>query len=283
MAIHLIPASVIEERLVEAIGSITFSPDPAIKQALQKGLDQETSELPIDVLNCLISNLDCASEDRVPLCQDTGSLVVFVEIGSDVHIEGGYLPRIIDRALQTATQKYYLRFSIVQDPLYNRSNTGNNTPAIVHYKISEGDGLTIKIAQKGGGAENMSRLKMFTPSSSEDDIIAFVLETVQTSGSRACPPLIIGIGIGGNFETCALLAKEALLLPLNAVNQNENYAKLEQRILKTLNESGIGAQGMGGITTALAVHIGFEPCHIASLPVAVNLQCHAHRHIEITI
>ncbi len=283
MPLRIIKADLIESELIKAIGSITFEPDPDILPTLLRCQKEETSELAKDVLNCLVENVHCAKEDSIPLCQDTGTLVVFIQLGSNVHIEGASLNKIVNMALEKAYEKYYLRASQVIDPLYKRINTANNTPAIIHLRLTEGDQIRILIGQKGGGAENMSRLKMFPPSASEDDIVAYVLETVQLAGSKACPPLVVGIGIGGNFESCALLAKEALFQPLQHPNPHPEYNMLEQRILKVINESGIGPQGMGGHTTALAVHILTAPCHIASLPVAVNLQCHAHRHTEITI
>ncbi|MCK9310208.1 MAG: fumarate hydratase, partial [Candidatus Cloacimonetes bacterium] len=177
----------------------------------------------------------------------------------------------------------YLRASVLTDPLLNRVNSGNNCPAIVHTKIVAGEKLHLHIAQKGGGAENMSRLKMFNPSACPCDVVDYAVETVFLAGSKACPPLIVGIGIGGNFEQCALLAKEALFDNLDARNPEPVYEKLEEDILAAINLTGIGAQGMGGKLTALAVHIKTAPCHIASLPVAVNLQCHSHRHLKFTI
>ncbi|PKN72829.1 MAG: fumarate hydratase [Candidatus Cloacimonetes bacterium HGW-Cloacimonetes-3] len=283
MKLRTISASEVESKLVEAIGHITFNPDPDILPALQHAYVQETSPLTKDVLNSIITNVDLAGRNSVPLCQDTGSLVVFAEAGNELIIDGEPLESIINHALEICTEKYYLRASIVTDPLFNRDNSGNNSPAIVHIRIVEGNGLRIRIAQKGGGAENMSRLKMFNPGASPADITEFVVESVQLAGAKACPPLIIGVGIGGNFEQCALLAKEALFTPLTETHPNELYANLEKEILKAVNETMIGAQGMGGSITALKVSIKEAPCHIASLPVAVNIQCHSHRHITIDI
>lgn len=281
MSLRTITAAQIEAELITAIGRITFNPDPAIAGALATAFAKESSELGSDVLSTLQQNLVYAREDSIPICQDTGTLVVFAEMGSELLIAGPPLQEIVDTALTKATKQFYLRTSILQDPLYKRVNTANNAPAILHLRQVQGNSLLLKIAQKGGGAENMSRLKMFTPSATEDDIVCFAMETVILAGAKACPPLVLGIGIGGNFESCALLAKEALLQPLLQANPDNQYAKLERKILAELNASGIGAQGMGGDCTALAVHILVAPCHIASLPVAVNLQCHAHRHCEL--
>jgi fumarate hydratase subunit alpha len=182
-----------------------------------------------------------------------------------------------------AQKKFFLRASLLSDPLFARNNTGNNTPVTLHLSQVPGDQLKLLMAQKGGGAENMSRLKMFNPSANDQDIAEFVVETVKRAGAKACPPLVVGLGIGGNFETCALLANRALFDPLNSPNPAEFYARMEQELLEKINATEIGAQGMGGVSTCLAVKIRTAECHIASLPVAVNLQCHAHRHIEISI
>lgn len=281
MAYRYISSQEIETRLVAAIGEITYHPDPAVKPALSIAYELEPEDLPRDVLSSIITNIEIAPNDHIPLCQDTGTFVVFARVGKELIIEGPPLPEIVNSGLIKATKQYYLRCSILSDPLYDRVNTGNNAPAILHISIVEGNSLTLKIAQKGGGAENKSRLKMFNPSATDEDIIQFAVETVILAGAQACPPLILGIGIGGNFETCAILAKKALLSPMEAININPLYAKLENRILRVVNQTDIGAQGMGGTCTALAVHIATAPCHIASLPVAINLQCHAHRHCEI--
>lgn len=280
---RIVSAATIEAAIIEAIGQISFCPDPGIKPALQRALKEEHEPLAIDVLNTILENLSAAEEDKIPLCQDTGSLVVFAEIGNEVVIEGETLDEIVNNALIQATQKYGLRRSILNDPLYNRQNSENNAPAIIHVHLTKNAKIRMVLAQKGGGAENMSQLKMMNPSATEDDIISFVVRTVIEAGGRACPPLVIGVGIGGNFEDVALLAKRALMRPLGEPNPDPRYAELEQKILIAVNETGVGTQGLGGKCTALGVQIERAPCHIASLPVAVNLQCHAHRHIEIEI
>jgi fumarate hydratase subunit alpha len=273
----------IASELATAIKYITFNPDPDLPAKLKLALNNESNPLSREILNCMLQNIELSPAREIPLCQDTGTLVVFAEIGNQCIIEGLPLPEIINETLKKVSAELYLRPSILQDPLFRRENTGNNAPAIVHLSLVEGDKIRLQIAQKGGGAENMSRLKMFTPSANAAEIMNFAVETVVLAKGNACPPVIIGIGIGGNFETCALLAKKAILQPLYNNNPIEEYALLEKDILNRVNETGIGVQGMGGKTTALAVHILTAPCHIASLPVAVNLQCHSHRHIEIII
>lgn len=271
------------QKVVQAIGEITFEPDPCIKAIIDNARIIEESESAKDILGIIEENIQVANEDRIPLCQDTGTLIVFASLGNEVCIHNSTLQDILNEAARQASQLYYLRASLVNDPLFNRINTKDNTPVILHLEQVLGDRLELHIAQKGGGAENMSRIKMFTPSATRGDLIDFVLETVRIAGSKACPPIIVGIGIGGNFETSAMLAKRALFDPLDQDNPNQEYAGLERDILKVINETGIGPAGMGGLTTAMAVKIKVSACHIASLPVSVNLQCHAHRHCCLTI
>lgn len=283
MTCRSIDAELIRARLLEAIGKLSFEPDPALLQLIAELREREDSETARDILDSILLNAKLAAQDRIPTCQDTGSQVFFIEIGNRVQIEGPDLSTLIQTVVAEASQKYYLRRSMVKDPLADRSNSGNNLPAFIHYNVVEGDQLRIGIAQKGGGAENMSRLMMLSPGSGRNDIIEAVLQTVIEAGSKACPPLIIGIGIGANFETAPLLAKRALFRALGAPHPEQYYAGLEAEILKRVNATGIGPQGMGGNCTAVAVHILKQGCHIASLPLAVNLQCHAHRHLEIVI
>lgn len=283
MEVRFIDDHLIYNTVYEAIKYITYHPDPAITSLLQKALANENDELRKDVLDSLIQNIELSPRVTIPLCQDTGTLIVFVELGNCCIIKDKPIDTIINDALIKASADLYLRASIVNDPLFNRSNINNNHPAIVHTRIVEGDKLKLKIAQKGGGAENMSRIRMMLPTCTGQDVIDFVVETVAIAGAKACPPLILGIGIGGNFEQCAMMAKEALLKPIGTISSETKYAKLEHSILSAVNSTGIGAQGMGGDLTALSVQIMHAPCHIASLPVAVNIQCHAHRHIEIEI
>ncbi|MDD3234942.1 MAG: fumarate hydratase [Candidatus Cloacimonetes bacterium] len=283
MNTRLVKDSEVEQRVFEAIQFITFNLDPNIKPILDKAYLNEQDPLAKDVLTSIITNIGLAKTNLIPLCQDTGTLVVFAELGNRVLIEGKTLEQAINKALARATETCYLRATVLSDPLFNRVNLGTNLPAIVHTKIVEGSELHLNIAQKGGGAENMSRLKMFNPSACPQDIIDYVVETVSLAGSKACPPLIVGVGIGGNFEQCALLAKKALFVDIYAKHPDPSYRDMEKDMLIAINETKIGAQGMGGNLTALAVHIMTAPCHIASLPVAVNLQCHSHRHLAITI
>ena len=280
---RIIKSALIKTKVIEAIGKLSFDLDPKLLDSLKRQRQHEESELARDILDSILENSCIASNEHIPPCQDTGTQVFFVDIGAQVLIEGDNLNTIINQAVQAASQQFYLRRTMVSDPLFDRSNTGDNTPAVIHYNIVGGDQLLIHLAQKGGGAENMSRLYMLNPSSSRDDIIDLVVKTVVEAGAKACPPLILGIGIGGNFETAPLLAKRALFCDFEARNPEPFYAELEREIELRVNATGIGPMGMGGKCTVMAVHILQQACHIASLPLAVNLQCHAHRHREIRI
>jgi fumarate hydratase subunit alpha len=245
--------------------------------------DKETASLAKDILDIIIDNCDIAQAQRMPLCQDTGIGVFFVELGKDVCIQDGNLTEIINTAMSEVYTEEPFRFSVVIDPLFNRKNSGNNFPAIIHWEVVDGDKLKITFLPKGGGAENTSRLKMFNPLDSVEVISDFIVNTVKESGGKPCPPIIVGIGIGGTFDYAPLLAKKALLTPLNEINPDVLYAELEEKLLKRINDLGIGPMGLGGVTTALAVKIKTAPCHIASLPVAVNIQCHSHRYKTVVI
>lgn len=242
---------------------------------------QECDELPSGIMNSLANNLSVARERDIPICQDTGMAVVFVEVGQDVHLTGGLLNDAVNSGVARGYTEGFLRCSVVKDPL-RRVNTGNNTPAVIHTSIVEGDKIRLTVAPKGFGSENMSRLKMLTPAATREDIIAFVTETVKIAGGNPCPPVVLGIGIGGDFEQCAFLAKKALCRPVGEPNGDDYYALLENDILSAVNSLNIGPQGMGGKTTALAAAIEAAPTHIAGLPVAVNMGCHVTRH-EIKI
>lgn len=224
-----------------------------------------------------MENAGIASAEEIPVCQDTGYAVVFLEIGQDVHFTGGYIYDAVNEGVRIGYREGYLRKSIVGDPL-ERKNTGDNTPAVIHTAIIPGDRVWITVAPKGGGSENMSALKMLKPADGVAGIKSFVLDTVKSAGPNPCPPLVIGIGIGGTMEKAALLAKEALLRPLGQKHEKPEIATLEEEILSAVNDLGIGPQGLGGRITSLAVHIKTYPAHIASLPVAVNLNCHVARH-----
>ncbi|MDD4317469.1 MAG: fumarate hydratase [Victivallaceae bacterium] len=257
-------------------------PDDVLN-ALQNSRSTETSDRGKMFLDQCIENAAIAATERLPICQDTGFAVYFVELGRDAQICGGTLYDAINSGTARGYQDGYLRKSIVNDPLFNRVNTGNNTPAVIHLELVLGDCLKITLAPKGGGSENMSRIKMLTPQAGVPGVIDFVVNAVTEAGGNPCPPVIVGIGIGGTFEKVAYLAKKALLRKVGAPNPNPDYATLEEEILKKINSSQVGPQGLGGNSTALAVHIEYFPCHIASLPVAVNLNCHAARHASVTI
>ncbi len=242
-----------------------------------EGKCRETQELAKTVMGVIDDNIAAARELDVPVCQDTGMAVVFLEIGQEVHFVGGSLMQAVNDGVADGYVGGYLRCSVVADPL-RRVNTGDNTPAVVHTKIVDGDRVRITVAPKGFGSENMSAIRMFTPSASTDDIVNYVVETVVKAGSNPCPPMVLGVGIGGDFEQCALLAKTALCRDVSKKNPDEFYAELESKMLDAVNATGIGPQGFGGKTTALSVAIEAAPTHIAGLPVAVNVGCHVTRH-----
>lgn len=280
---RIVSRETIHRAICDAIREITFNNDPAVITGINQALATEKNELVADVLASISTNNTIAPEDQIPLCQDTGSTIIIADIGSEVIIPEACLQEIADQAAAEVQCSIPLRASIVSEPLFDRANTGTNSPVILHLNQVKGDKIQLQIAQKGGGAENMSFLIMFPPTTPLQTLKDTLVSRITETGSRACPPLIVGIGIGGNFERCAYLAKAALFEPLGREHPDTRYAKLEKGILDEINAKGSGAQGMGGNLTALAVHIIYEPCHIASLPVAVNLQCHAHRHRHIVI
>ena len=246
-----------------------------VLNVLKKAKDQETG-LSKSILEQIIENDTLATEENVPMCQDTGIMICFVEIGNDVHLNGD-LYEAINKGVAKGYTQGYLRKSVVKSPL-NRINTKDNTPAIVHIKYVLGDQLKITVCPKGAGSENMSKVKMLIPADGIDGIKKFVLDTIVEAGGRACPPLVVGVGIGGDLETCALLAKQSLLRPINDESSDPDALKLEKELFELINKTNVGPMGLGGKTTALAVKVNLYPCHIASLPVAVNIQCHASRH-----
>lgn len=250
-------------------------------KSLNNSLDIEISESGKSVLNKIIKNAEIAKSEDRPLCQDTGLAVFFVEIGSDIAIEGGTITEGINEGTRKGYEKGYLRKSTC-DPL-TRKNIGDNTPAIIHYEFTGGDKLKISYAAKGGGSENMSRIKMMKPSDGIQGIIDFAVETMEIAGPNPCPPNIIGIGIGGNFERSAIIAKKALFRNIGTINPDKELAQIEQTIYNKINKIGTGPMGFGGVCTALAVHIIKEPCHIASMPVAINIECHSHRHGSVVL
>ncbi|MEH7344679.1 fumarate hydratase [Bacillus sp. JJ1532] len=252
-------------------------------KAFQSALKKETSETGKDILEQLILNADIAKSERVPMCQDTGVSVFIVEVGQDCHITGGSIYDAINEGVRKGYEEGYLRHSIVDHPITREKSKGYNTPSIIHIELVPGDEIVIHMSAKGGGSENMSTLKMLKPSDGLEGIKAFILDTVSKAGPNACPPLVVGIGIGGNFERCAYLAKKSLFRPIGHRNERPEISKIEEELMFKINELGIGPQGLGGNTTALDVKIEIEPCHIAALPVAINLNCHASRHKEVRL
>jgi len=248
-----------------------------VEEALKACAASENTEIAKGVMKTICENMEAADRLNIPVCQDTGMAVVYLKVGQDVHFTGGNLYNAVNEGVKKGYKEGYLRLSVVKDPL-KRVNTGDNTPAVIHTEIVEGENVEITVAPKGFGSENMSTVKMFTPSASKDDIINFIVDTVKRAGSNPCPPVIVGVGIGGTFEKCAALAKEALITPLNEVNGDEFYRVMEEEILRRINELDIGPAGFGGKTTALGVKIKTYPTHIAGLPVAVNMGCYVTRH-----
>ncbi len=265
----------------KAIIDAAFELSKDVKEGLQKAKEEEESAIGKAIIQELLENAEIASAEKLPLCQDTGFAVFFVEIGEQVYIEGS-LNKAINEAVRQAYKEAYLRKSIVEDPL-RRVNTGDNTPAIIHIDYTEGDKLKIMFSAKGGGSENMSRIGMLKPADGIEGVKNFIIETAKLAGPNACPPIIVGVGIGGTFEKAAILAKKAIFRELKQPNPDPFYADMEKELLEKINKLGIGPQGLGGRITALAIHINVHPCHIASLPLAVNIQCHSSRHRTIVI
>lgn len=245
--------------------------------AIKKTYQKETG-LSKHLMDLMLKNAQIAKKELYPLCQDTGTAVVFVEIGSEIFIKGN-ITKAIEEGVKQGYKEGYLRKSIVKDPLFKRRNTNDNTPPVIHYSFTNGNKLKISLLLKGAGSENKSVIKMFAPSASLQDIKDFVIDTVKLAGANACPPFILGIGIGGNFEEVAKLSKKALLRKVGSLNKDKLYNTLEKDLLKEINKTKIGAQGLGGKITALDVFIEQAPCHTASLPVAVNISCHVSRHV----
>jgi fumarate hydratase subunit alpha len=252
-----------------------------VRDLLEDAREKETSPLGINVLEHLLKNIEVSEEIQLPLCQDTGMAVVFLELGQDVHIKGGSLYEAINEGIRRGYRKGHMRKSVLS-PL-QRQNTGDNTPAVIHTQITDGDNLKITVAPKGFGSENMSRLAMLPPSAGIEGVKDFILETVNRAGANPCPPIILGVGIGGTMEKAALIAKKALIRRAGTPHADPEVARLEREMLDRINQTGIGPQGLGGKTTALAIHIEIFPTHIAGLPVAVNVQCHAARHAEAVL
>lgn len=253
-----------------------------MKCALDNAKNTEASPLGKQIIGQLQDNLKIAGEDMIPICQDTGMAVVFAEIGQDVHLKGGNLEDAINEGVRLGYTEGFLRKSVVNDPLI-RINTKDNTPAVIHYEIVSGDKVKLTLAPKGFGSENMSRVFMLKPAEGEDGVKNAILTAVKDAGPNACPPMVVGVGVGGTFEKCALMAKKALTRPVNEHSDIEWVANMEKEMLERINKSGIGPGGLGGSTTALAVNINTYPTHIAGLPVAINICCHVNRHSVRTI
>lgn len=276
-----IQSSDITRQVAEAIQKINYQIRPDVKSALQQALEKEASPLGRQALTLLLQNAQMASGGVNPLCQDTGMVIIFVELGQEVRILGG-LDAALQAGVRQATEKGRLRHSIAVHPL-TRGNSGDNTPAAVHLRLVPGSECRLWIMAKGGGCENASAMAMLPPSAARHGVGDFVVETIRQNAAAACPPVIVGVGLGGNFEIAPLLAKRALLRPIQQPSADPELAKLEEVLLHRINQSGLGPQGWGGTVTALSVAIEAAPCHIASLPVAVNLECHSHRLTEVSL
>ncbi len=266
---------VIKEMCIEA--NLYLTED--VKNRLKKASYLENSDLGKKILGQLEENLEIAKKDLIPICQDTGMTVVFISIGQEVHFEGKYLEDAINEGIRQGYEEGYLRKSVVSDPLL-RENTKDNTPGVIHYSIIPGENIEITVAPKGFGSENMSRIVMLKPSDGEEGIKKAVIDTIKLAGPNACPPMVIGIGIGGTFEKCAFLAKKALTRSLEEKSEKEHIRRLEEELLEEINLTGIGPGGLGGNTTALGVNIETYPTHIAGLPLAINICCHVNRHVK---
>ncbi len=278
-----LPASRVSETVARLAMEANYDLGSDVATALERALAQEESETGRGVLQQILENARIAREDAMPICQDCGLAVVFLDLGQDLRIVGGDLYEAVNEGVRRGYQEGYLRKSVVRQPFSARVNTGDNTPAIIHTRIVPGEELHITVAPKGGGSENMSRLGMLTPAAGRQGVVDFVLKAVDEAGANPCPPIIVGLGIGGTFERAAYLSKHALLREVGTPNPDAELDELERELLLRINRLGIGPQGFGGRTTALAVHAEAEPCHIASMPVAVNIQCHAARHKEATL
>lgn len=282
VAIREIDADLVREEVKRLVMEANyFLPDDLV-ESMEKSKSEEEWDLAAATLDKIIENARIARDNKVPMCQDTGMVVVFVEIGQDVHIVNGYLEDAINQGIREGYDEGYLRKSVVKDPL-NRVNTEDNTPGVFHYDIVPGDKLSITVAPKGFGSENMSRLKMLKPAEGLEGVKEFILESVEMAGPNPCPPTIVGVGIGGTFEKAASLAKESLMRDMDEYSDDPYYEKLEKELLEDINNLGIGPQGFGGKTTAFKVNIEHYPTHIAGLPIAVNINCHAARHKQVII
>lgn len=266
----------------EALQEINFDTPAETMKSLRKALETEVSEAGRAALEDIVKNREIAAEERLAMCQDTGMAVIFLEIGQEVHLVGD-LEGALNEAVRQAYQEGYLRKSVVAEPLFERKNTQDNTPAILHFRVVPGERLKLIVAAKGAGSENMSTVRMLTPAAGVEGVKRAVVEFVERAGPNPCPPIVVGLGIGGDLELAALLAKRALMRKMGQRNPDPRYAKLEEELLEAVNRTGVGPQGLGGVNTAMDVRIEYFPTHIAELPLAINLDCHLHRHKEIII
>ncbi len=273
----------ITNAIADMAGEIACVYDADVLQAIKRSAKKEVNERSKAVMEMLMENAKIAEEERIPLCQDTGLMIVWLHIGQDVHLVGGNLNEAVNEGVRKGYLEHYLRLSSVDDPLFDRTNTKDNTPAILYIDIVDGESVEIEVMAKGFGSENKSALKMLTPADGVEGVKKFVLETVQNAGPNACPPFVVGVGIGGTFDSCAKMSKEALLRPISKSNADERYKALEDELLEQINALQIGPMGFHGKTTALKVQIEYAPTHIAGLPVAVNICCHVCRHAKKVI
>jgi fumarate hydratase subunit alpha len=278
-----VAVSEISDALAKLCIDICYRMSPDMVAAVRRARELEESPMGREILDQLMRNTEIAAQGDVPYCQDTGTTVVFLDVGQDVHFIGGALEEAVNEGVARGYREGYLRGSIVRDPLFERRNTGDNTPAVLHTRIVPGDRVSITVDAKGAGSENMSRLQMLKPADGIEGVRRFVLETVERAGPNACPPGIVGVGVGGNFEGVARLAKRALMRRVGDPNPDERWAAFERELYDQANALGLGPEALGGTQTVLAVHVEAAPTHIASLPVAVNIECHAHRsgHVEV--
>lgn len=283
MNIRQIKAETVTETVKQLFLDCNYFIGKDIMTALEKARENEKSKVGKSVLTQIIENDKLAAKEEVPLCQDTGMAILFVEYGDKVVIEDGSFEDAVNEGVRQAYKDGYLRKSVVNDPVFDRLNTKDNTPAIIHTRIVKGDKIKITAGGKGFGSENMSAIKMLTPSYGIEGVKKFILDTVRTSGPNPCPPIVVGVGIGGTFERCAQLAKKATFRAIDTHNEDERYAKLEDELLESINKMGFGPAGLGGTTTAIGVNIETSPTHIAGMPVAVNICCHAARHASAEI
>lgn len=283
MNIRQIKAETVTQTVKQLFLDCNYFIGKDIMTALEKARENEKSKVGKSVLTQIIENDKLAAKEEVPLCQDTGMAILFVEYGDKVVIEDGSFEDAVNEGVRQAYKDGYLRKSVVNDPVFDRLNTKDNTPAIIHTRIVKGDKIKITAGGKGFGSENMSAIKMLTPSYGIEGVKKFILDTVRTAGPNPCPPIVVGVGIGGTFERCAQLAKKATFRAIDTHNEDERYAKLEDELLESINKMGFGPAGLGGTTTAIGVNIETSPTHIAGMPVAVNICCHAARHASSEI